>query len=53
MRERLSSLVARIRRLNETDVYRPNPSANCRFCDFKTLCPLWPEGRGVVPVTSP
>jgi RecB family exonuclease len=44
MRERLSGLIGRIRTLTESEVYRPDPAANCRFCDFKTLCPLWPEG---------
>jgi hypothetical protein len=39
MRERLASLIARKKELNETEVFRPNPYANCRFCDFQTLCP--------------
>ena len=38
--------------LNETEVYRPNPYANCRFCDFQTLCPLYPEGQPVFSVES-
>lgn len=50
MRERLSGLIQRKRRLNSDGVYRPNPYANCRFCDFKTLCPLYPEGQPVFPV---
>ncbi|MPZ67899.1 MAG: AAA family ATPase [Actinobacteria bacterium] len=25
--------------------FRPNPEANCRWCKFKPLCPLWPEGK--------
>lgn len=44
VRERLSELIARERALVASEVYRPNPYANCRFCDFKTLCPLYPEG---------
>ena len=44
VREALSDLVARERALLQSGVYEPNPSANCRFCDFKTLCPLYPEG---------
>jgi len=53
MRERLSGLIAEIRELNESEVYRPSPTANCRYCDFKPLCPLWPEGRELFPVASP
>jgi superfamily I DNA/RNA helicase/RecB family exonuclease len=53
VRERLSGLIGQIRELNETEVYRPNPGANCRYCDFKPLCPLWPEGRELFPVTTP
>jgi hypothetical protein len=50
MRERLADLIARKKELNETEVYRPNPYANCRFCDFQTLCPLYPEGQPVFAV---
>ncbi len=25
--------------------FEPSPEANCRWCKFKPLCPLWPEGR--------
>ena len=52
MRERLASLIARKRNLNEREVFRPNPYANCRFCDFQTLCPLYAEGQPVFPVES-
>ncbi|HEY6565982.1 MAG TPA: ATP-dependent DNA helicase, partial [Actinomycetota bacterium] len=52
MRERLAALITRKKVLNETEVYRPNPYANCRFCDFQTLCPLYPEGQPVFPVES-
>ncbi len=45
MAARLSSLIEEIRELLKTEVYRPSPEAECRYCDFKTLCPLWPEGR--------
>jgi superfamily I DNA/RNA helicase len=44
VRESLSHLLAEKKRLNEEEVYRPRPEANCFFCDFKTLCPLYPEG---------
>jgi RecB family exonuclease len=45
MRERLSELVGELTRLNHSDSYRPNHQADCRFCDFHSLCPLFPEGR--------
>jgi RecB family exonuclease len=44
VRESLSALIAREKDLLFTGVYHPNPYASCRFCDFKTLCPLFPEG---------
>ena len=50
MRERLAELIKRKRDLNEREVFRPNPYANCRFCDFQTLCPLYAEGQPVFPV---
>jgi superfamily I DNA/RNA helicase/RecB family exonuclease len=50
MRERLESLIGRVRDLLTTEVYRPNPAANCFHCRFKPLCPLYPEGRPVLPV---
>ena len=52
MRERLAGLIQRKKDLNESEVYRPNPYANCRFCDFKSLCPLYPEGQPVFPIES-
>ena len=40
-------------RVLSTNVYvGPNPYANCRFCDFQTLCPLYAEGQPVFPVES-
>jgi superfamily I DNA/RNA helicase len=45
MRERLSGLVGELRRLNDSGSYRPNYQANCFFCEFQSLCPLFPEGR--------
>ncbi|MGQ0669839.1 MAG: ATP-dependent helicase [Actinomycetota bacterium] len=52
MRERLSDLIDRIRTLIDSETYHPNPAANCFFCDFKTLCPLYPEGVPLFPVTE-
>ena len=50
MAGRLSSLIGQIRQLLGAEVYRPNPAAQCRFCDFKPLCPLWPEGKELFPI---
>jgi RecB family exonuclease len=50
MAARLSALIGRIRDLSSTETYRPSPAAACRYCDFKSLCPLWPEGRELFPV---
>jgi superfamily I DNA/RNA helicase len=44
MRERLSWLIAELRRLDAEERYRPNSQADCFFCDFKTLCSLYPQG---------
>jgi RecB family exonuclease len=52
IRTALSELVAEQRRLLAEEVYRPNPQANCFWCDFRTLCPLWPEGRPVFEVAT-
>ena len=50
MDDRLAALIDQVRELLETEIYRPNPGANCRFCEFKSLCSLWPEGRELFPV---
>lgn len=50
MRERLSGLISRMQELNRTGVYAPDPYADCHFCEYKTLCPLFPEGRQLFPV---
>jgi RecB family exonuclease len=49
MRERLSGLIGRVGELYELEQFRPNTQAQCRFCDFKSLCPLWPEGAPLFP----
>jgi superfamily I DNA/RNA helicase/RecB family exonuclease len=36
----LKELLARIRAEN----FAPSPEADCKWCDFKIICPLWPEG---------
>jgi RecB family exonuclease len=50
IRERLSGLIERVRELDERGAYRPNPAADCYFCDFKSLCPLYPEGQPLFPI---
>ena len=47
VRHELSRLIERKRNLLATENYRPNPAANCHWCDFKSLCPLFPEGQPV------
>ncbi|MGH2725778.1 MAG: PD-(D/E)XK nuclease family protein, partial [Actinomycetota bacterium] len=42
--ETITELVGRIR----AESFAPNPAADCRFCDFKLICPLWPEGGEAV-----
>ena len=44
MRERLSTLLVELKRLEEGERYRPRSQADCFFCDFKTLCSLYPQG---------
>jgi hypothetical protein len=29
--------------------FRPNPEADCQWCKFKPLCPLWSEGKELPP----
>ena len=47
VRGALTELIALKQELIDTEVYRPNPTANCFWCDFKSLCPLFPEGQPV------
>ena len=41
--ERLEGFVAGIK----AEEFAPSPSADCRWCRFKSLCPVWPEGDEV------
>ncbi|HVE75448.1 MAG TPA: ATP-dependent DNA helicase [Actinomycetota bacterium] len=43
--ERLPALIEGV--LSED--FRPNPEADCKWCRFKPLCPLWPEGKELSP----
>jgi RecB family exonuclease len=53
MRERLAGLIRRKQELNRAESFRPNPyTTACRFCDFHTMCPLFPEGQPVFPVEA-
>jgi RecB family exonuclease len=52
VKESLRGLVAEKQRLILDEVYRPNPSADCHWCDFRTLCPLFPEGQDVFPLAE-
>jgi superfamily I DNA/RNA helicase len=47
VKHELSRLIGLKRNLLETETYRPNPAANCHWCEFKSLCPLFPEGQPV------
>jgi superfamily I DNA/RNA helicase/RecB family exonuclease len=29
----------------EAEEFRPSPKADCRYCKFKPICPMWPEGQ--------
>jgi RecB family exonuclease len=29
--------------------FGPSPEADCHFCDFKPICPVWPQGQEVAP----
>ena len=38
--ETITALVAKIR----AESFAPNPAADCMWCSFKTICPLWAQG---------
>jgi superfamily I DNA/RNA helicase/RecB family exonuclease len=39
----MKELLARVR----SEDFAPSPEADCTFCRFKTICPVWPEGAEV------
>ncbi|MDQ3982261.1 MAG: PD-(D/E)XK nuclease family protein, partial [Actinomycetota bacterium] len=46
--EQAEAALERLPRLIEgvlAEDFRPNPEADCTWCRFKPLCPLWPEGK--------
>jgi RecB family exonuclease len=51
VRERISELIARIRRLDRERSYVASTKANCFFCRFQTLCTRYPQGGPVFPLT--
>ncbi len=53
VRAELSRLIEMKRELIASETYRPNPAANCHWCDFKSLCPLFPEGQQVFDLAVP
>jgi RecB family exonuclease len=53
MRATLSRLIGRVRALYDGAEIRPNAGANCRFCTFQPLCPLFPEGADLFPSQRP
>jgi RecB family exonuclease len=46
--EEAREAITRLPRLIEgvlAEDFRPNPEADCHWCKFKPLCPLWAEGK--------
>ncbi len=52
MRDRVGGLIAEIREHRAAGVWRPSTDANCMFCDFRSLCSVYPEGRPVFDTTD-
>jgi RecB family exonuclease len=40
----LEDLADRVR----AEDFAPNPEADCQWCSFKTICPVWPQGAEVL-----
>ena len=49
IRERLSELIAHVNDIYDGAAFLPDPAANCRFCSFKPLCPLFDQSGDVLP----
>ncbi|MGH2710069.1 MAG: ATP-dependent helicase [Actinomycetota bacterium] len=41
--ETIKELLALVR----SESFAPNPEANCMWCDFQSICPVWPQGAEV------
>ena len=50
VRERISTLVGRIRELERTRRFVASTKASCFFCRFQTLCTRYPQGGAVFPI---
>jgi superfamily I DNA/RNA helicase/RecB family exonuclease len=35
------------------EAFDPSPHADCRFCDFKVICPMWPQGEDLLAPVQP
>ena len=49
MQQRTSALIQRLRELYADGGWRPSTQADCYFCEFKSMCSLYPEGRQLFP----
>lgn len=45
MEQRTIDLIRRLRDLYAGGQWRPSTQADCYFCEFKSMCSLYPEGR--------
>ncbi|HZD37787.1 MAG TPA: hypothetical protein VE664_04030, partial [Actinomycetes bacterium] len=35
------------------EAFDPSPHADCRFCAFKVICPMWPQGEDLLAPVLP
>src|SRR6266508_3446479 len=35
------------------EAFDPSPHADCRFCAFKVICPMWPQGEDLLAPVQP
>ncbi len=50
---RLRGLLERLRAARAAGSFPPSPEADCTWCSFRMLCPLWPEGADPFPAAPP
>jgi superfamily I DNA/RNA helicase/RecB family exonuclease len=36
-----------------SEAFDPSPHADCRFCPFKIICPMWPQGEDLLAPVQP
>lgn len=53
MEQRTIDLLQRLRERYADGQWRPSTQAECYFCEFKTMCSRYPEGRGLFPERVP